>query len=51
MRKTFPVKVDTQAQSLKFVKRMLAVTVSNITYVWSMFPEKAYAIQFGGGLM
>ena len=40
--KTFPVNLDTQAKSLNFVKKMLAVTVSNITYLRSMFPEEAY---------
>ena len=40
--KTFPAKVETQAQSMQFIKKMLAVTVSNIAYLRSMFPEEAF---------
>ena len=37
------MKVDTRDQSFSFVKKMLAVTISNITHLRSMFPEEAYA--------
>ena len=41
--KMFPHKVDTNTKSLAFTKKLLAVSVSNITYLRSMFPEEAYA--------
>jgi len=41
--KMFPSKVDTNKMSLAFTKKLLAVSVSNITYLRSMFPEEAYA--------
>jgi meiosis-specific protein HOP1 len=41
--KMFPSKLETESNSAQFVKKLLAVAVSNITYLRSMFPEDAYA--------
>ena len=38
----FPAKIKSQQQSLVYVKKLLAVGVSTISYLRSMFPEKAY---------
>ena len=48
--KVFPAKLETQAQSTAFVKKLLAVAVSNITYVRGVFPEGAYARKSLDGL-
>jgi meiosis-specific protein HOP1 len=39
----FPSKLETEVKSAQFVKKLVAVAVSNITYIRSMFPEDAYA--------
>ena len=36
-------KFETEQQSLIFVKKLVFATISNITYLRSMFPEEAYA--------
>jgi len=41
--KLFPNKVDTRSKSLMFVKKLLTVSLSNITYLRGMFPEDAFA--------
>jgi meiosis-specific protein HOP1 len=41
--KVFPSKVDTERKSCTFVKKLLTVGISNITYLRGMFPEDAYA--------
>ena len=41
--KLFPNKVDTWSKSLMFVKKLLTVSLSNITYLRGMFPEDAFA--------
>ncbi len=46
----FPAKLEIQAQSPMFVKKLLAVGVSNITYARGMFPEAAYARKSLAGL-
>ena len=46
----FPTKVDTQLQSVTFVKKLLATSISTITYVRSMFDEEAYAKKSLGGV-
>ncbi|KAL7644120.1 UNVERIFIED_CONTAM: hypothetical protein RMT77_004943 [Armadillidium vulgare] len=38
----FPTCVDTVEQSLLFVKRLVAVSVSSITYLRTIFPETSY---------
>ena len=48
--KTFPAKIETQNQSCIFVKKLLTVSISNITYLRSMFPEEAYANRSMDGL-
>ena len=48
--KTFPAKVETESKSLTFVKKLLTVAISNITYLRSMFPEEAYANRSLDGL-
>jgi hypothetical protein len=40
--KVFPSKVDTEQKSCTFVKKLLTVAVSNITYLRCMFPEISY---------
>ena len=39
----FPSKLETEAKSLQFVKKLVTLTVSNITYLRNMFPEDAYS--------
>ena len=46
----FPVKVNTENKSCIFVKKLLTVSISNITYLRSMFPEDAYANRSLNGL-
>ena len=41
--KVFPSKLETEAKSLQFVKKLVTLTVSNITYLRNIFPEDAYA--------
>ena len=40
--KLFPSRVDTQSESLAFVKRLVAVGVSNIIYLRGNFPDSAF---------
>ncbi|XP_006900190.1 PREDICTED: HORMA domain-containing protein 1 isoform X2 [Elephantulus edwardii] len=42
----FPNKVTTEQQSLMLVKRLLAVSVSCITYLRGIFPECAYGTRY-----
>ncbi|XP_043935990.1 HORMA domain-containing protein 1 isoform X2 [Protopterus annectens] len=42
----FPNKVTTEQQSLILVKRLLAVSVSCITYLRGIFPEHAYGTRY-----
>ncbi|XP_042135444.1 HORMA domain-containing protein 1 isoform X6 [Peromyscus maniculatus bairdii] len=42
----FPNKISTEHQSLMFVKRLLAVSVSCITYLRGIFPERAYGTRY-----
>ncbi|XP_057649975.1 HORMA domain-containing protein 1 isoform X3 [Chionomys nivalis] len=42
----FPSKIATEHQSLMFVKRLLAVSVSCITYLRGIFPERAYGTRY-----
>ena len=46
----FPAKVNTENKSCIFVKKLLTVSISNITYLRSMFPEDAYANRSLNGL-
>ena len=46
----FPGKIKTQQASLLYVKKLLTVGVSTITYLRSMFPEEAYARKSLNGL-
>ena len=48
--KCFPTKFSTETSSCTFVKKLLTVAVSNITYLRSMFPEQAYANRSMDGL-
>jgi hypothetical protein len=48
--KTFPAKIETETRSCVFVKKLLTVSISNITYLRSMFPEEAYANRSMDGL-
>ena len=48
--KIFPAKIKTQQQSVTFVKKLLAVSLSNIAWLRSMFPEEVYAEKSLGGL-
>jgi len=48
--KIFPAKVKSQQQSVLFVKKLLAVSLSNIAWLRSMFPEDVYAEKRLGGL-
>ena len=41
--KVFPNKLTTEQGSLMFVKRLMTVAISSITYIRGMFPEDAYA--------
>ena len=40
--KVFPAKVETEQQSCLFMKKLVAASISNITYLRNMFPEDAY---------
>ena len=46
----FPAKVESQQASLVYVKKMLSVGLSTISYLRSMFPEEAYARKNLNGL-
>ena len=48
--KCFPTKFSTETSSCVFVKKLLTVAISNITYLRSMFPENAYANRSMDGL-
>ena len=48
--KMFPAKVESQQASLVYVKKLLSVGLSTITYLRSMFPEEAYARKNLNGL-
>ena len=48
--KCFPAKFSTETTSCTFVKKLVTVAVSNITYLRTMFPEKAYANRSLDGL-
>ena len=48
--KCFPTKFSTETSSCTFVKKLLTVAVSNITYLRSMFPEQVYANRTMDGL-
>lgn len=39
----FPTDQTTEVQSAIFVKKLLAIAVSNITYLRGIFPERAFA--------
>ena len=41
--KVFPTKLTTEQGSCVFVKKLVTVAISSITYLRSMFPEDAYA--------
>uniref|UniRef100_A0A8C6R6P2 HORMA domain-containing protein 1 n=1 Tax=Nannospalax galili TaxID=1026970 RepID=A0A8C6R6P2_NANGA len=42
----FPTKISTENQSLMLVKRLLAVSISCITYLRGIFPERAYGTRY-----
>ncbi|XP_063173065.1 HORMA domain-containing protein 1 [Candoia aspera] len=42
----FPARAATEQQSLVLVKRLLAVSVSCITYLRGLFPERAYGTRY-----
>ena len=46
----FPAKIKCQQASLVYVKKLLSVGVSTISYLRSMFPEDAYANKSLDGL-
>ena len=48
--KCFPSKFSTETTSCTFVKKLVTVAVSNITYLRTMFPEVAYANRSLDGL-
>ena len=48
--KMFPARIKTQEASLFYVKKLLSVGVSTISYLRSMFPEEAYARKSLDGL-
>ena len=48
--RTFPAKMETETKSCVFVKKLLTVSISNITYLRSMFPEEAYSNRSMDGL-
>ena len=39
---TFPNQMESEKESLHFVKKLLAISVSNIAYLRSIFPERAF---------
>ncbi len=48
--KIFPAKIKSQQQSVVFVKKLLTVSLSNIAWLRSIFPEDVYADKSLGGL-
>ncbi|XP_013056652.3 HORMA domain-containing protein 2 isoform X1 [Anser cygnoides] len=42
----FPNKIDTKKQSVVLVKRLLAISVSCITYLRGLFPESSYGTRY-----
>uniref|UniRef100_A0A673GM81 HORMA domain-containing protein n=1 Tax=Sinocyclocheilus rhinocerous TaxID=307959 RepID=A0A673GM81_9TELE len=40
------IALDTKAQSLVFVKRMVVIAVSSITYLRGIFPEDSYRSRY-----
>ena len=46
----FPTKLETQQRSLLYVKKMLTVGISTISYLRSMFHEEAYSKKSLNGL-
>ncbi|XP_015210944.1 zebrafish testis-expressed 38 isoform X2 [Lepisosteus oculatus] len=46
----FPNEIECQTQSLVFVKRMMVVALSSITYLRGIFPEHAYRSRYLEGL-
>uniref|UniRef100_A0A8C5RBY1 HORMA domain-containing protein 1 n=1 Tax=Laticauda laticaudata TaxID=8630 RepID=A0A8C5RBY1_LATLA len=46
---TFPTKIATEQQSLMLVKRLLAISVSCITYLRGILPESAYGTRYLDG--
>ncbi|NXT57289.1 HORM2 protein, partial [Pluvianellus socialis] len=42
----FPTKIATEQQSLVLVKRLLAISVSCITYMRGLFPESSYGTRY-----
>lgn len=45
----FPVEQVTEQQSTLFAKKLMAVAISNITYLRAIFPERAYGDRSLGG--
>ena len=45
----FPVEQVTEQQSALFAKKLLAVAISNLTYLRAIFPERAYGDRCLGG--
>ena len=48
--KVFPKQHNTEVKSCIFVKKLMAVAISNITYLRSIFPEKAFSNRSLDGL-
>ena len=46
----FPVEQSTAQQSAQFVKKLLAVAISNLTYLRAIFPEQAFGERTLDGL-
>lgn len=42
----FPTKIATKQQSVVLVKRLLAISVSCITYLRGLFPESSYGTRY-----
>jgi hypothetical protein len=42
--------LETEKQSLKFVKKLVTATISNLSYIRSIFPEEAYANKTMNGI-
>uniref|UniRef100_A0A8B9GGN2 HORMA domain-containing protein n=1 Tax=Amazona collaria TaxID=241587 RepID=A0A8B9GGN2_9PSIT len=45
----FPNKIATEQQSVVLVKRLLAISVSCITYMRGLFPESSYGTRYLDG--
>ena len=48
--KVFPKQHNTDTKSCIFIKKLMAVAISNITYLRSIFPEKAFSNRSLDGL-